>query len=141
VDTVFLAEALPTWKAVEYGLELVKKGMIWRIGPRSRVQIWRDLWIAREPSRKLSVRKGMLWLWWVSQLMVPGQCEWNESLLKECRFPHDVNEVLMLRLSERIQDDQIAWLYERPGIFTVRSAYKVSHGSGTRCRVPSGKQC
>jgi hypothetical protein len=32
VDTVFPGEASPTWKAIEHGLQFVKKGIIWRIG-------------------------------------------------------------------------------------------------------------
>jgi hypothetical protein len=39
VDTVFPGEALPIWKAIEHGLDLVKKGIIWRIGSGSRVNI------------------------------------------------------------------------------------------------------
>jgi hypothetical protein len=113
VDTVFPVDASPMWKAVKYGLELVKKGMIWRIGSGSRVQIWRDPWIAQPPSRRLSLKKGRLRLRWVSQLMLPDGSEWNEQLLKECMYPHNVNEVLKIRLSERIQDDHIAWFYER----------------------------
>jgi hypothetical protein len=31
-DTAFPGNASTTWRAIEYGLELVKKGMIWRIG-------------------------------------------------------------------------------------------------------------
>jgi hypothetical protein len=49
---------------------------------------------------------------WVSQLMVPGRCEWNEQLLKECMYPHDIDEVFKIRLSKRIQNDNIAWFYE-----------------------------
>jgi hypothetical protein len=45
--------------------------------------------------------------------MLPDGSEWNEQLLKECMYPHNVNEVLKIRLSERIQDDHIAWFYER----------------------------
>jgi hypothetical protein len=58
--------------------------------------------------------------------MLPDHREWNEQLLKECLYPYHVNEVLKIRLSERIPDDHIAWFYERSGIFTVRSAYKLA---------------
>jgi hypothetical protein len=45
---VFPGEASPTWRAIEYGLDLLKHGIIWRIGSGSKVQIWRDPWIAQE---------------------------------------------------------------------------------------------
>jgi hypothetical protein len=48
VDTVFPGEASPTWRAIEYGLDLLKHGIIWRIGSGSKVHIWRDPWIAQE---------------------------------------------------------------------------------------------
>jgi hypothetical protein len=112
VDMFFLSEASLTWKAIEHGLDLVKRGIIWRIGSGSRVQIWRDLWIARALFRKISLKKGRSRLRWVSKLVVPGRRESNESLLKECMFDHDVCKVLKLRLSNKLQDDQVAWFYE-----------------------------
>jgi hypothetical protein len=42
VDTVFPGEASPTWRAIEHGLELVKRGIIWRISSGAKVNIWRD---------------------------------------------------------------------------------------------------
>jgi hypothetical protein len=45
VDTVFPVEESPTWRAVEHGLELLKKGIIWRISSGTKVNIWRDPWI------------------------------------------------------------------------------------------------
>ncbi|XP_073355415.1 uncharacterized protein [Aegilops tauschii subsp. strangulata] len=38
VDTVFTDNASSTWQAVEYGLELLKKGIIWRIGNGSQIK-------------------------------------------------------------------------------------------------------
>jgi hypothetical protein len=39
VDTVFPADASPTWRSITYGLELLKEGIIWRIGSGEKVQI------------------------------------------------------------------------------------------------------
>jgi hypothetical protein len=35
-------EALATWCAIEYGLELLKQGTIQRIGDGESIRIWRD---------------------------------------------------------------------------------------------------
>jgi hypothetical protein len=32
IDTIFIGDASPTWRGVEHGLELLKKGIIWRVG-------------------------------------------------------------------------------------------------------------
>jgi hypothetical protein len=55
--------------------------------------------------------------------MVPGRREWDVQLLKSVLYPHDVQEVLKVRLSNRAPEDHVGWFYEISGIFTVRSAY------------------
>jgi hypothetical protein len=42
VDTVFLSETSPTWRGIEHDLSILKKGIIWRVGDGSKIQIWRD---------------------------------------------------------------------------------------------------
>jgi hypothetical protein len=39
LDTVFASDASPSWKGVEHGLDLLKKGVIWRIGNRKKINI------------------------------------------------------------------------------------------------------
>ncbi|WVZ53544.1 hypothetical protein U9M48_004470, partial [Paspalum notatum var. saurae] len=43
--TSFPLNQSPTWRAVVHGLELLKKGFIWRIGSGERTRMWRDPWI------------------------------------------------------------------------------------------------
>lgn len=46
--------------------------------------------------------------------------------LRSCFYQHDVEEVLKIRLSDSIQEDHIAWYYEKSGMFTVKSAYRLA---------------
>ena len=32
LETVFASDSSPVWRAIEFGLELLKKGLIWRVG-------------------------------------------------------------------------------------------------------------
>jgi hypothetical protein len=50
LDMAPAGEVSPTWRAIEYGLELLKLGAIHRIGDGESTRIWRDNWIPR-PSR------------------------------------------------------------------------------------------
>jgi hypothetical protein len=52
--------------------------------------------------------------------MVPGRREWDTQVVKPVLYPHDAQEVLKIRLSERAPDDHVA------GIFSVRSAYRLA---------------
>jgi hypothetical protein len=65
VDTVFPGDASPTWKSIMHGLKPVKKGIIWRVGSGSKIQVWRDPWIPRPPSWKISLKKGRSRIRWV----------------------------------------------------------------------------
>jgi hypothetical protein len=37
-----------TWWSILKGIELLKEGLIWRIGDGTKVKIWEDPWIPRE---------------------------------------------------------------------------------------------
>ena len=42
LGTVFASDASPSWKGIEFGLELLKEGLIWRVGNGKNIQIQRD---------------------------------------------------------------------------------------------------
>ncbi|KAK1660258.1 hypothetical protein QYE76_048417 [Lolium multiflorum] len=46
-----------TWHAIEYGLELLKQGVIWRVGNGAQIRAWRDPWIPRDSNHH--PRRGM----------------------------------------------------------------------------------
>jgi hypothetical protein len=50
VDTVFSIESRATWKSTKHCLDLLKKGIIWRVRSGTKINIWRDAWIPRPPS-------------------------------------------------------------------------------------------
>jgi hypothetical protein len=58
VDTVFPTNASPMWWSIEYGPELLKKGIVWRVGSGAKIQIWRDSWLPRATSRKKCLKCG-----------------------------------------------------------------------------------
>ena len=55
VDTAFCAKASTTWQAIMHGLELLKRGVIWRVGNGTQIRIWRDPWIPREISLRVTI--------------------------------------------------------------------------------------
>jgi hypothetical protein len=61
----------------------------------------------------------------VSQLMQQGMNEWDEGTLRRYLFLWDVEAVLKIKLPASRGPDCVAWRYEKSGIFTVRSAYRL----------------
>lgn len=69
IVTSFGGNAFPGWRAIEYGLDLLKKGIIWRVGNGKSIRCWRDPWIQRVHSMQPITRRGNCRLRWVSNFI------------------------------------------------------------------------
>ena len=68
-DTVFTSNASQTWQSIVHGLELLKEGLVWRIGNGQSVRIWRDSWIPHPVGRPPISQQGRCRLRRVSELL------------------------------------------------------------------------
>ena len=125
LDTVFAADASPAWRGIEFDLQLLKKGVIQRIGNGRKTQFIRDNWIPRRSGLKITAVKKNSRRRWVNQLFVPGQKRWDTNLLRDLFHEHDVQSILQIKIPQRDVEDQIAWHYEKSGVFSVKSAYRL----------------
>jgi hypothetical protein len=73
-DTTFIKNSSPTWQGITHGLELLKKGLVWRIVNGKRIRIWRDNWLARG-NHKVSGNPTGSGLRWVQDLIDPKGLE------------------------------------------------------------------
>lgn len=123
LDTVFASDASPVWRGIEHGLELLKKGLIWRIGDGTRINIQRDQWIPRKEGLKTTNFIRRCRLRWVNQLMQPDGTGWNTDLIRQLFYRFDAEAICNIKLPKGKVEDCLAWHYEKKGIFSVRSAY------------------
>lgn len=126
LDTAFCSNPSSTWQAIMHGLNLLKKGIIWRVGDGRQIRIWRDPWIPREFSHKVISRRGRCRLHWVADLLNSEGCDWDYNKLHGLFCPTDVDVISRIRLPARRSEDFIAWHPEKTGIFSVRSAYNLA---------------
>lgn len=47
IVTVLSGNPFSTWTTIAHSLELLKKGLIWRVGNGKKIRVWRDSWIPR----------------------------------------------------------------------------------------------
>lgn len=125
-DTVFSGNPSSTWQAITHGIDLLKKGLVWRIGNGQNVRIWRDRWIVREPTGGLVTQKGRCRFRWVSDLLDHNGA-WDQSKLRLFFLPIDIFEILKIRPSPRLGEDFLAWAPKRSGVFSVKSAYRLAY--------------
>jgi hypothetical protein len=126
LDMAPAGEASPMWRAIEHGVELLKHGVIKRIGDGESTHIWRDNWILRQPNLKPSDATHMCRLRRVSQLMKTGHNEWDMRILCQFFYPWDVDDILKIKLPMLKTSDWVAWNYENIGGFSVCSAYHLA---------------
>lgn len=146
IDTVFGGNGSSTWHAIEYGLELLKKGILWRVGNGASIRAWRDPWIPRDFSHQPISSKRRCRHKWVGDFLLPDG-EWNVPRLEEFFLPIDLSEILKIKTSTRGEADFLAWHPEKRGMFTVKSAYRLGldehlrmENSGSSSARPDGER-
>lgn len=120
LDTVFTGNSSEVWEGVVFGLELLKKGIICRVGNGTDIKTSQDLWIPRGPSFRPITPKGNCRLNRVSDfldsIMVHGtRASYKNFLADGCGANFEV------RPSPRQHQDLIAWQPEWSGMFSVKS--------------------
>lgn len=125
-----ILEAVPqpgisyTWRSILKGVELLKDGLIWRVGDGSNIDIWGDPWLSRDGTRQPSTPRGSCLLTRVSDLIDPVTMRWDEALVRDIFWPEDVPVILATPIRNDFED-YYAWHYDAKGLFSVKSAYQV----------------
>ena len=112
------------WKGILHGLELLKRGVIWRVGDGEHIRTWRDPWIPRPSSFRLITPKGTCRLNHVLDSL-DANGAWRADCLREYFWEMDVLHILKIHTSLRQRSDFLSWFPEKSGVFSVKSAYKL----------------
>jgi ribonuclease HI len=110
------------WKSILSTQDLIKEGMIWRIGNGNDIKIWKDRWIPKpstyliqSPCQILTEEAR------VSELMANNN--WNIPLIRSIFWEDEAEIICSLPLSRYWSKDKLIWKGTKNGEFTVRSAY------------------
>ena len=71
-----------TWQSIVAGLQCFKRGVIWRVGDGSQIDICTDQWILSSPTGKVMTPRGTNIYSKVQDLINPGTGEWDEELIR-----------------------------------------------------------
>lgn len=116
---------LQVWRSIVEGRDTLKLGLIKRIGTGEGTNIWLDNWIPRDFKILPVCAKSANPPYRVSDLIDNATASWNENLLEERFFGIDKEAILNIPISSRVLPDFWSWHYEKKGVFTVRSAYRL----------------
>jgi hypothetical protein len=114
-----------TWRAILFGRQAMVKGLIKRIGPGDSTNIWSDNWISTSSLMRPLIRLPGVQAERVCDLFVPGTRQWDVQLVIDSFCAMDAGEILKLKLGLRMEEDVTAWAFERSGLYSVRSCYRM----------------
>ena len=121
-----------SWKSILKGIKVLREGVIWRVGNGQNINIWSDPWLPRSSTRRpITVRGRNDIITRLSELINPVTGWWDEGLINQTFCSEDANLILQVQINE-LAEDQLAWHYDKKGIFSVKSAYRVTMDSEAR---------
>ena len=130
-DDTILSDTCPssgsyTFRSILHGRDFLREGLIWRVGSGESINIHHDPWIPRGQCRKPTTpqRRNDI-LCNVSDPINPVDGDWDEDLIKQTFNEEDAWAILQIPIHEG-QEDYVAWHFDKKGIFSVKSAYKVA---------------
>jgi hypothetical protein len=113
-----------TWRSILKGVNLLKEGIVWRVGDGSSINIWTDPWLNRDDARYPITPRGQCVLTKVQELINPVDGQWDEELVRQTFMEIDVQTILAIPLREEFEDC-VAWQFDCKGLFSVKSAYRI----------------
>ena len=102
-----------------------EQGLIRRIGTGEDTDVWRMNWLPRDGLMRPVCCTSDTPPTRVSELIDPLSIVWDIQALKMHFIPMDWELILNIPLTTRRQPDFWAWHYEKTGVFSVRSAYRM----------------
>ena len=112
------------WKSILRAKNLIRKGLIWRVGAGSKVRIWEDKWLPlRNHNIIISPRPPNTLLTHVKQLIDDQTKTWREAVIRTTFLPLEAEIILGISLSSYNQDDTATWGGTKNGVYAVRSGY------------------
>ncbi|XP_040956169.1 uncharacterized protein [Gossypium hirsutum] len=118
-----------TWKSIWAARGLLDNGRCWRVGRGDQISIWGDSWIPGIPTDRITIQANNVNVELVSDLIEPTSRSWKTELIRNTFQPVVAEQILKIPLAETDQEDLQVWGREPTGEFSVRSAYKLLHGT------------
>ncbi|KAL0009734.1 hypothetical protein SO802_004842 [Lithocarpus litseifolius] len=113
-----------TWKSIMAAQELVKEGVMWRVGNGRDVKVWGDRWLPCSSSHGvISPRLFLHNDTRVGELIDTEVMCWKSSVVDSIFLPHKAEAIKGIPLSVRFPPDKLVWAETADGKFIVKSAY------------------
>ncbi|XP_042504810.1 uncharacterized protein LOC122081684 [Macadamia integrifolia] len=112
------------WRSIVVGREVLRSGLIWRIGTGENIHIWKDNWLPSLPGYKLHHPPlEDCPFTHVSEFIDPQSRCWNRTLIDRDIHHSERPAIYQIQISLFETQDKQVWGPTKQGLFTVKSAY------------------
>ncbi|XP_030973764.1 uncharacterized protein LOC115993913 [Quercus lobata] len=112
-------------KSILSARDVVRKGMVWRIGDGKMVSIKEDKWLPDKVYRTVSSPIPFIPPDEVSMLIDTETGAWKEEEVRHMFLPHEAKNISSIPQSTRLPQDSIIWSKNPSGVFSTQSAYQL----------------
>ncbi|XP_022150918.1 uncharacterized protein LOC111018954 [Momordica charantia] len=125
------------WRSILWGRDLLKKGLRWRIGNGDSVFIYGDNWVPNQPTLKILSSPRLPLVSRVSSLVDHEEGGWQGDVVRDEFTPDEAKGILSIPIGRGAEEDRLIWNYEKTGVYSVRSGYKVALLNNPCVQAPS----
>ena len=116
-----------TWRSIMAAQNLVKEGLIWRVGNGVSIHVWEDKWLLVSSTyRVISLRNFLHLDTQVQELINSATTSWDSTVIDALFLSHEVDIIKSIPLSSRLPIDKLIWIETQNGLFTMQSAYNLA---------------
>jgi len=113
-----------SWRSIVRGIQALNKGLIWRVGDGTQINVLLDPWIPDGVTRRPITPRGHTVLTKVSELIDPATGDWDRHMVQAVFWEEDWKRILSIPIKHGMED-LLAWHFDSKGNFSVKSAYHV----------------
>jgi hypothetical protein len=118
------------WRSVWSAKNLLKEGLIWRVGDGKDIKIWQDRWVPSPQTYSIQSPISMLDADARVSSIIDGDTNWwNTSLIHDIFRKEEADLICGMAICPRQQSDRQVWVGTMNGEFSVKSAYHLAKSS------------
>ncbi|GMJ07053.1 hypothetical protein HRI_004374500 [Hibiscus trionum] len=114
-----------TWRSVWSCRALLEKGLCWRIGSGSSVNIWNDPWLPGPENNYIQAQQINIQYTKVADLINQQNATWKFEILERLFDDQQVKRISSIPLSADHRQDELIWKFDGTGEYNVKSGYRV----------------
>jgi hypothetical protein len=108
------------WKSIISSCNILKEGLVWRVGNGSQIRIWKDRWIPQPTTYRVRSSPQLLDLDATANMLINKDTKWWDLSMLESNFnKEEIQLIQSIPISYTNRKDVLIWKGTTNGLFSV----------------------